>query len=104
MAVTVTLLSSVSARPVTVTGAVFSSGTKYRIGAVGPGKVALAVSIARKTKRIVRENVVFALGVKFAVLILAAFGLTNMWVGVFADVGVAVLAILNAMRTLRGTR
>ena len=69
-----------------------------------PGKVALAVSIARKTKRIVRENVVFALGVKFAVLILAAFGLTNMWVGVFADVGVAVLAILNAMRTLRGTR
>ena len=66
-----------------------------------PGKVALAVSIARKTKRIVRENVVFALGVKFAVLILAAFGLTNMWVGVFADVGVAVLAILNAMRTLR---
>lgn len=66
-----------------------------------PGKVALAVSIARKTKRIVRENVIFALGVKFAVLILAAFGLTNMWVGVFADVGVAVLAILNAMRTLR---
>ena len=66
-----------------------------------PGKIALAVSIARKTKRIVRENVIFALGVKFAVLILAAFGLTNMWVGVFADVGVAVLAILNAMRTLR---
>ena len=66
-----------------------------------PGKVALAIAIARKTKRIVRENVVFALGVKFAVLILAAFGLTNMWVGVFADVGVAVLAILNAMRTLR---
>ncbi len=66
-----------------------------------PGKVALAVSIARRTKRIVRENVVFALGVKFAVLLLAAFGLTNMWVGVFADVGVAVLAILNAMRTLK---
>ena len=64
-------------------------------------KIALAVSIARRTKRIVRENVVFALGVKFAVLVLAAFGLTNMWVGVFADVGVAVLAILNAMRTLR---
>ena len=69
-----------------------------------PRKVALAVAIARKTKRIVRENVVFALGVKFAVLILAAFGLTNMWVGVFADVGVAVLAILNAMRTLRFRR
>ena len=69
-----------------------------------PRKVALAIAIARKTKRIVRENVVFALGVKFAVLILAAFGLTNMWVGVFADVGVAVLAILNAMRTLRFKR
>ncbi len=65
------------------------------------GKCALAVKIARKTKRIVRENVVFALGVKFLVLILAAFGLTNMWVGVFADVGVAVIAILNAMRTLK---
>ena len=64
-------------------------------------KCALAVKIARKTRRIVRENVVFALGVKFLVLILAAFGLTNMWVGVFADVGVAVLAILNAMRTLK---
>lgn len=64
-------------------------------------KCALAVKIARKTRRIVRENVVFALGVKFLVLILAAFGLTNMWVGVFADVGVAVIAILNAMRTLK---
>ena len=69
-----------------------------------PGKLAVAVSIARRTKRIVRENVVFALGVKFAVLILAACGLTNMWVGVFADVGVAVLAILNAMRTLKNPR
>ncbi len=64
-------------------------------------KCALAVKIAKKTKRIVRENVVFALGVKFLVLILAAVGLTNMWVGVFADVGVAVIAILNAMRTLK---
>ena len=64
-------------------------------------KCALAVKIAKKTKRIVRENVIFALGVKFLVLILAAMGLTNMWVGVFADVGVAVIAILNAMRTLR---
>ena len=69
-----------------------------------PGKLAVAVSIARRTRRIVRENVVFALGVKFAVLILAACGLTNMWVGVFADVGVAVLAILNAMRTLKKPR
>ena len=64
-------------------------------------KCALAVKIAKKTKRIVRENVIFALGVKFLVLILAAMGLTNMWVGVFADVGVAVIAILNAMRTLK---
>lgn len=64
-------------------------------------KCALAVKIAGKTRRIVRENVIFALGVKFLVLILAAFGLTNMWVGVFADVGVAVIAILNAMRTLK---
>ena len=64
-------------------------------------KCALAVKIARKTKRIVRQNVVFALGVKFSVLILATLGLTNMWVGVFADVGVAVLAILNAVRALK---
>ena len=64
-------------------------------------KCALAVKIARKTRRIVRQNVVFALGVKFSVLILATLGLTNMWVGVFADVGVAVLAILNAVRALK---
>lgn len=63
--------------------------------------LAVAVGIARRTKRIVRENVVFALGVKFAVLIFAAFGLSNMWIGVLADVGVAVIAILNAMRTLK---
>lgn len=64
-------------------------------------KCALAVKTAKKTKRIVIQNVVFALGVKFAVLIFAAFGLTNMWIGVISDVGVAVIAILNAMRTLR---
>ena len=64
-------------------------------------KCALAVKIARKTKRIVRQNVAFALGIKFGVLILAALGLTNMWIGVFADVGVAVLAILNAIRTMK---
>ncbi len=63
-------------------------------------KCALAVKTAKKTKRIVIQNVVFALGVKFAVLIFAAFGLTNMWIGVISDVGVAVIAILNAMRTL----
>ena len=64
-------------------------------------KCAEAVKIARKTKLIVRQNVVFALGIKFGVLILAALGLTNMWIGVFADVGVAVLAILNAIRTMK---
>ena len=64
-------------------------------------KCSLAVKIAVKTKRIVRQNVIFALGIKFSVLILAAFGFTNMWVGVLADVGVAVLAILNSMRTLK---
>ena len=65
-----------------------------------PAKIALAMRIARKTMTIVKENIVFALGVKFAVLILAAFGLANMWLAVFADVGVAALAILNAMRAL----
>ncbi len=63
-----------------------------------PEKCAVAVQIAKKTKRIVIQNVIFALTVKFAVLIFAAFGLTNMWVGVLADVGVAMLAILNATR------
>jgi len=64
-------------------------------------KLALAVRIARKTKSIVRQNVVFALGVKFLVLALAPFGLANMWLAVFADVGVCVIAILNAGRTLK---
>lgn len=64
-------------------------------------KCSLALKIAKKTKRIVRQNVIFALGIKFAVLIFASIGLTNMWIGVFADVGVAVIAILNAMRTLK---
>lgn len=64
-------------------------------------KIATVIRIAKRTVNIVRQNVVFALTVKFAVLILAAFGLTNMWIGVFADVGVAVIAILNAMRTLK---
>ncbi|MDE6655792.1 MAG: cadmium-translocating P-type ATPase [Anaeroplasmataceae bacterium] len=58
----------------------------------------IAKRIARKTMRIVFENIIFALGVKILVLILSAFGYSNMWLGVFADVGVAILAILNAMR------
>ena len=65
-----------------------------------PSKIALAMRISRKTLGIVKQNIVFALGVKILVLILAAFGIANMWLAVFADVGVAVLAILNAMRAL----
>lgn len=63
-------------------------------------KLALAIRIARKTLRVVRQNVVLALGVKFLVLLLSTFGYANMWMAVFADVGVAVLAILNASRML----
>jgi len=66
-----------------------------------PSKVALAVRIARRTIAIARQNVIFAIGVKLAVLILAAFGLATMWLAVFADVGVTVLAVLNAMRALK---
>lgn len=65
-----------------------------------PSKIPLAIQIARKTLRIVRQNIVFALGVKGIVLVLGALGLANMWLAVFADVGVSVLAILNAMRAL----
>ena len=65
-----------------------------------PSDIVKAIQIARKTLSIVRQNIVFALGVKILVLILAAFGVANMWMAVFADVGVAFLAILNAMRCL----
>ena len=64
-----------------------------------PSKISTAVGIARRTILIARENVVFAIGVKVAVLLLATVGLGNMWMAVFADVGVTVLAVLNAMRT-----
>lgn len=66
-----------------------------------PRNIAKAMHIARKTMRIVWENIIFALGVKFAVLVLAAVGIATMWLAVFADVGVAVLAILNAMRCMK---
>ena len=66
-----------------------------------PSRIATAISISRKTHRIVRQNIVFALSVKAVVLVLSALGLANMWAAVFADVGVSVLAILNAMRALR---
>lgn len=66
-----------------------------------PSKIASMISIAKKTLAIVKENIVFAIGIKVAILVLAAFGIANMWLAVFADVGVAALAILNAMRTLK---
>ncbi len=66
-----------------------------------PSKIATAMRISRKTLRIVNQNIWFALGVKFAVLLLGAFGAATMWEAVFADVGVAFIAILNATRCLR---
>ena len=63
-----------------------------------PSKLAAALKLSRRTLGIVRENIVFALGVKALVLVLSALGLTGMWLAVFADVGVMVLAVLNAMR------
>ena len=66
-----------------------------------PAKVALAMRIARRTLTIARQNVWFAIGIKLAVLLLAALGLATMWFAVFADVGVTVLAVLNAMRALK---
>ena len=65
-----------------------------------PSKIALGIRIAKKTLRIANENVWFSIGIKVAVLVLAGFGIANMWMAVFADVGVTVLAVLNAMRTL----
>ncbi len=69
-----------------------------------PRKIAMAMKIARHTIHVAHENVVFAIGVKVAVLILATVGLGTMWMAVFADVGVTVLAVLNAMRTLKKKR
>lgn len=69
-----------------------------------PSKLAQAIAIARRTLAIVRQNIVFALGVKLLVLVLSALGLANLWEAVFADVGVSVIAILNAMRAMRTTK
>ncbi len=66
-----------------------------------PSKIALAIRIARRTIRIAKQNVWFAIGVKVAVLVLAALGIGTMWMAVFADVGVTVLAVMNAMRALK---
>ena len=66
-----------------------------------PSKIASAISISRRTIRIARENVGFAIGIKIAILLLASVGLGTMWMAVFADVGVTVLAVFNAMRALK---
>ena len=66
-----------------------------------PSKIASSVQISKKTMRIVKQNIVFAIAVKIGVLILSAFGVSSMWEAVFADVGVSVLAIVNALRVLR---
>lgn len=66
-----------------------------------PSKLATAITIARRTRRIVWQNIAFALGVKAIFLILGAFGVATMWEAVFSDVGVTLLAVLNAMRVLR---
>lgn len=69
-----------------------------------PSQIATAVRIARKTMGIVKQNIIFALGIKGLVLVLGALGIANMWMAVFADVGVSVIAILNSMRALRLTK
>lgn len=66
-----------------------------------PSKIIKAIKLSKKTMRIVKENIIFAIGVKVFVLILAALGISTMWQAVFADVGVSVIAILNALRALR---
>lgn len=66
-----------------------------------PSKIAFAIKISKRTMRIVRQNIVFALAVKLIVMIMGAFGVANMWEAVFADVGVSVIAILNSMRAMK---
>ncbi len=65
-----------------------------------PSKIVSAIKLSRKTMRIVMENIIFAIFVKVAVLVLSALGLSTMWEAVFADVGVSIIAIINALRVL----
>ena len=65
-----------------------------------PSNISRAIRVARKTMAIVWQNIIFALGVKLLILVLAALGIANMWLAVFGDVGVAIIAILNAMRAM----
>ena len=69
-----------------------------------PSKIIDAIEISKKTMKIVKENIVFAIFVKILVLILSGTGLTNMWLAVFADVGVSIIAILNALRVMKGSK
>ena len=66
-----------------------------------PSNLVKAIKIARKTMAIAKENIIFAIAIKVGVLILAALGFASMWYAVFADVGVCVIAIINALRALR---
>ena len=66
-----------------------------------PSKLVDAIKVAKRTKRIVTQNIVFALGIKFLFLVLGAFGIAGMWEAVFGDVGVMILAVLNSMRMLK---
>jgi len=66
-----------------------------------PSKIVRAIKIAKKTRRIVWQNIIFALGIKAIVLILGTVGIATMWEAVFADVGVALIAVINAMRAMR---
>ena len=69
-----------------------------------PSNIARAIRLAKKTMGIVWQNIVFALAVKFIILVLAALGIANMWLAVFGDVGVAIIAILNAMRAMKAPK
>ena len=64
-------------------------------------KLVTAIKVAHKTNRIVMQNIVFALGIKLLIMILAFFGITSIWFAIFADVGVALIALMNAMRAMR---
>ncbi len=66
-----------------------------------PSKIVNAINLSKRTMRIVKENIIFAIFVKVLVLILSAFGIATMWEAVFADVGVSVIAVINALRVLR---
>lgn len=66
-----------------------------------PSKIVNAIALSRKTMKIVKENIVFAIFIKILVLVLSAVGISTMWEAVFADVGVSIIAIINALRMLR---